>query len=151
MIRFRLAIRGALFIGFMIAISNSIYKLFRKQTGLSLTFSSENCPLPVVSVCPATVINDKKSPFKKENNKTMLEFLEWSKDNKFWEIPITDCMKTTESILIYGFGNFVADFGGYLGLLLGASFLSIYDSWVKFFKFIYTKLTKKYACSQTLL
>ncbi len=30
--------------------------------------------------------------------------------------------------IVYGFSNFVADFGGYLGLLLGASLLSIYDS-----------------------
>ncbi len=29
--------------------------------------------------------------------------------------------------LAYGFSNFVADFGGYLGLLLGASLLSLYD------------------------
>ncbi len=29
--------------------------------------------------------------------------------------------------LAYGFINFVADFGGYLGLLLGASLLSVYD------------------------
>ncbi len=29
--------------------------------------------------------------------------------------------------IAYGFSNFVADFGGYLGLLLGASLLSLYD------------------------
>ncbi len=29
--------------------------------------------------------------------------------------------------LLYGWSNFVADFGGYLGLLLGHSVLSFYD------------------------
>ncbi len=43
-----------------------------------------------------------------------------------------DCMKTTMYHLVYGFSNFVADFGGYLGLLLGASLLSIYDTWVEY-------------------
>ncbi len=43
------------------------------------------------------------------------------------ELSKKDCLQTTKQILIYGFGNFVADFGGYLGLLLGASLLSIYD------------------------
>ena len=40
-------------------------------------------------------------------------------------------LKTTvyKHMMAYGFSNFVADFGGYLGLLLGASLLSIYD-WV---------------------
>ncbi len=33
--------------------------------------------------------------------------------------------------LAYGFSNLVADFGGYLGLLLGASLLSIYDSGIE--------------------
>ncbi len=32
--------------------------------------------------------------------------------------------------IAYGFSNFVADFGGYLGLLLGASLLSLYDDGV---------------------
>jgi hypothetical protein len=41
----------------------------------------------------------------------------------------------TESIS-YQFVNFVADFGGYLGLLLGASLLDIYDSSRKCLKII---------------
>ena len=39
----------------------------------------------------------------------------------------------TEDIYLYGFTNFLADIGGYLGLLLGASILSIskdlYEYW----------------------
>ncbi len=34
--------------------------------------------------------------------------------------------------LSYMFPNFVADFGGYLGLLLGASVLSVYDMCIMF-------------------
>ncbi len=37
-------------------------------------------------------------------------------------------VEVTKQTLVYGFTNFVADFGGYLGLLLGASLLSIFDS-----------------------
>ena len=39
-------------------------------------------------------------------------------------IPVT----TIKQSLAYTWNNFIADFGGYLGLLLGASLLSIYDS-----------------------
>ncbi len=39
--------------------------------------------------------------------------------------------------LAYGFSNFVADFGGYLGLLLGASLLSIYDDGVNLIAKVY--------------
>ncbi len=42
--------------------------------------------------------------------------------------PIT----VLKSSMAYGFSNFVADFGGYLGLLLGASLLSIYDTSIAF-------------------
>ena len=52
----------------------------------------------------------------------------------------TDCMKTTRHILMYGFSNFVADFGGYLGLLLGASLLSIYDNWIEFMLMLWAKI-----------
>ena len=38
-----------------------------------------------------------------------------------------------EQSLVYTFTNFVAEFGGYLGLLLGASLLSIYDDIWSFF------------------
>ncbi len=44
------------------------------------------------------------------------------------EVTPSNCLKVTRQILLYGFSNFVADFGGYLGLLLGASLLSIYDN-----------------------
>ena len=36
--------------------------------------------------------------------------------------------KVTSQTFSYDFTNFIADFGGYLGLLLGASMLSIFDS-----------------------
>jgi hypothetical protein len=35
-----------------------------------------------------------------------------------------------EEKLLYGFENFFADVGGYLGLLLGGSILSVYDGFV---------------------
>ncbi len=42
--------------------------------------------------------------------------------------------KVTREHLSYGIANFVADCGGYLGLLLGASLLSIYDGILDFTK-----------------
>ena len=39
----------------------------------------------------------------------------------------TEPLKVTTEEPAYGFSSFLADFGGYLGLLLGASILSIYD------------------------
>ena len=38
--------------------------------------------------------------------------------------------KIIKHTLAYDYTNFIADFGGYLGLLLGASILSIYDFWI---------------------
>ena len=38
-----------------------------------------------------------------------------------------------EETFIYGYGDLVADFGGYLGLLLGASLITLYDSIVNTF------------------
>ena len=32
-----------------------------------------------------------------------------------------------EELLVYGYGDLLADFGGYLGLLLGASLVSFYE------------------------
>ena len=32
-----------------------------------------------------------------------------------------------EEILVYNYQDLIADFGGYLGLLLGASIISMYD------------------------
>ncbi len=45
-------------------------------------------------------------------------------------------------VKIYGFPQFIADFGGYLGLLLGGSILAMYDELVTFFQYIYAKLKK---------
>ena len=42
-------------------------------------------------------------------------------------------VKTMEETFIYGYGDLVADFGGYLGLLLGASLITLYDSIVNTF------------------
>jgi hypothetical protein len=41
-------------------------------------------------------------------------------------------VEVREEFKLYGFSNFVADVGGSLGLLLGASLLSIFDCWVEF-------------------
>ncbi len=52
------------------------------------------------------------------------------------DITPDDCIQITRQILIYGFSNFVADFGGYLGLLLGASLLSVYDTGLDLLKLL---------------
>jgi hypothetical protein len=41
-------------------------------------------------------------------------------------------VEVREELKLYGFSNFVADVGGSLGLLLGASLLSIFDWCVEF-------------------
>lgn len=38
-------------------------------------------------------------------------------------------VETRKQVYIYGFVNFVAEVGGYMGLLLGMSLLSIYE-WI---------------------
>ena len=50
-------------------------------------------------------------------------------------------IKVLRQSLSYGFSNFVADFGGYLGLLLGASMVSIYDTVISFFKKLLNSLS----------
>ena len=54
--------------------------------------------------------------------------------------------------LIYDENHFIADFGGYLGLLLGSSLLSLYDKvkrWLKaLHKLISEKLLRKYGRDQ---
>jgi hypothetical protein len=39
-----------------------------------------------------------------------------------------------QEISLYGLSNFIADFGGYLGLLLGASLITIYEEIVSVIK-----------------
>ena len=36
-------------------------------------------------------------------------------------------MTTIEETFVYSYGGLLADFGGYMGLLLGASLISLYD------------------------
>ena len=43
----------------------------------------------------------------------------------------------------YVFSSFLADFGGYLGLLLGASLLSIYDTMMLYVDLLFSKVRKK--------
>ena len=54
--------------------------------------------------------------------------------------------------LIYDKTHFIADFGGYLGLLLGSSLLSVYDKvkrWLKsLIKLMSEKLSRKYGKDQ---
>ena len=49
-----------------------------------------------------------------------------------------------EQFYIYGIDNLIADFGGYLGLLLGYSLLGFYDNLVDFFEFLFRKSKKKH-------
>ena len=39
----------------------------------------------------------------------------------------SDEMEIIQQVRLYSLTNFIADFGGYLGLLLGASVLSMFD------------------------
>ncbi len=43
----------------------------------------------------------------------------------------------------YGFFSFVADFGGYLGLLLGASLLSLFDELMEFLMYCSKRTNQK--------
>lgn len=49
-------------------------------------------------------------------------------------------IKVTEEIELYDLGKFIADFGGYLGLLLGASLITFIDGFIWFFSFTKEKL-----------
>jgi hypothetical protein len=53
-------------------------------------------------------------------------------------------VELTQEHITYQWENFVADFGGYLGLLLGASLLDIYDLMFKGIKNIWKYLKNKY-------
>ena len=45
-------------------------------------------------------------------------------------------MSLSQHVKLYSFGNFVADVGGYLGLFLGASILTISDGIISGLKFV---------------
>ncbi len=74
-------------------------------------------------------------------------FVNYENKNQFGAVVLemspNHCWKITKDVLIYGFGNFIADFGGYLGLLLGASILSIYDSGKELLQMASLKLKRK--------
>jgi hypothetical protein len=45
--------------------------------------------------------------------------------------------------VIYSFESLIGDVGGSLGLLLGASILSIYDDLIEYFKMVLEKIGQK--------
>ena len=49
-----------------------------------------------------------------------------------------------EQFYIYGIQHLIADFGGYLGLLLGYSLLGFYDSMMDFFEYMFKKCKEMY-------
>ena len=49
-------------------------------------------------------------------------------------------IKVTEEVELYNLGKFIADFGGYLGLLLGASLITFIDGFIWLFAFTKEKL-----------
>ena len=49
-------------------------------------------------------------------------------------------VKVTEEVELYNLSKFIADFGGYLGLLLGASLITFFDGCVLFISFILEKI-----------
>ena len=61
-------------------------------------------------------VTDRSSKLDKGNNTLSLTF--YIKDSSYTE---------EEQYIIYDFNSFIADVGGYMGLLLGSSFLSLYD------------------------
>ncbi len=54
----------------------------------------------------------------------------------------SNCMTVSRQILIYGLMDFVSDFGAFLGLLLGASLLSIFDSGIDIGKTVWNGVLK---------
>ena len=67
-----------------------------------------------------------------------------------WTLKIyfaKDKFPVKKQFYIYSNANLIADFGGYLGLLLGYSVLAFYDSLVDFFQCISMKFKKKYSYS----
>ena len=48
-----------------------------------------------------------------------------------------------EQYLIYDFDSFIADVGGYMGLLLGSSFLSLFDEVESYLKAFYRASMKR--------
>ena len=57
---------------------------------------------------------------------------------------VRDKFPVKEQFYIYGTANLIADFGGYLGLLLGYSLLGFYDSLMDFFEYMYKKCKQHY-------
>ena len=49
-------------------------------------------------------------------------------------------IKVTEEVELYNLSKFIADFGGYLGLLLGASLITFFDGFIWFLSFAKEKL-----------
>ncbi len=83
----RSLLRGILLVLFVIAIYNSVDNLLSNDTGISVSYGSEDCPLPVISICPGQSKGDLSSAFKQGNNKTFQNFLEWSKENSSFFLP----------------------------------------------------------------
>ena len=64
-----------------------------------------------------------------------------------WRLRIyfgRDKFPVKEQFYIYGTANLIADFGGYLGLLLGYSLLGFYDTLADFFEHMFQRYNKKY-------
>ncbi len=92
---------------------DNFVKLIEKLDGHELTKAgcfAYNCMRHSWSIAKTTY-------FHENSNDSKIQFM-FEKSQ-----PVT----VFKSSIAYGFSNFVADFGGYLGLLLGASILSIYD------------------------
>ena len=68
-----------------------------------------------------------------------------------WKLRIyyaKDKFPSREQFYIYSTANLIADFGGYLGLLLGYSLLGFYDSMMDFFEIMVEKCKEKSRASQ---
>ena len=60
-------------------------------------------------------------------------------------VSISDTSHTQEEeYIIYDLNSFIADFGGYMGLLLGSSILSIYNEFERFVGTLHKAVTRKF-------
>ena len=79
-----------------------------------------------------------------ENHKVQVlrEFVKFREYLLVFYLPEQEVVKSTK-VEMYNWNSFIADFGGYLGLLLGASILSIFEELVNFGKFLKEKWEKQ--------
>ncbi len=99
----------------------NLYELFNTDSDTldELKHGDFKCLVPncLATTWPIIALDDLTSSNSKEDNESTIEIL----------LPSGLQAQEIIEVPAYGFASFVADFGGYLGLLLGASVLSLFD------------------------